>query len=108
MPQLDMTYSAGLALDARAILARAEQVIRAGDESAGEVKGRAEAITQDHRANVFLHVRMLPKPHRTAEWQSALAGTLRAELAGMIGGACVLSVLVEDSLRAYASGAING
>lgn len=92
MPQANLSYSAHLTLDAPALLARAEEVIKAADAGAGTCKGRAYPLEQTHHDHVFLHIRVLDKPHRDAAFMNALLSDLHIALDPMIGTACTFSI----------------
>lgn len=92
MPQANLSYSAHLTLDAPAILARTEEVIKAADAGAGTCKGRAYPLAQTHHDHVFLHIRVLDKPHRDATFMKALLAELHGALDPMIGTPCAFSI----------------
>jgi len=92
MPQANLSYSAHIKLDAPAILARAEAVIKAADAGAGSCKGRAYPLAQTHHDHVFLHIRVLDKPHRDAAFMKALLADLHGALDPLIAGPCTFSI----------------
>ncbi len=104
MPQADLHYSAGLSLDALAILATLESVIAAHDTSAGDCKGRALPVRDTHHAHVLLRLRILEKPHRDDAFLQALLEKIRAALSPLVPAGCVLSIEIGFLGRYYSSG----
>lgn len=76
MPQADLKYTAGLALDAPKLLAGVEALILRHDAGAGACKGRAYPAAEAHHAHVLLEVLVLDKPHRDAAFMNALLADL--------------------------------
>ena len=92
MPQADLSYSANLALDATAILAKIEQTIAAQDDSAGACKGRAYPLADTHHTHVLLRLRMLRKPHRDDAFMQGLLAALQTAIEPLLPRPCILGV----------------
>lgn len=92
MPQADLSYSAHIALDPIAVLARIEEVIVAHDDSAGACKGRAHPLAQTHHDHVLLRVRMLRKPHRDDAFMQEVLTALQTDLKPLIPAPCILGI----------------
>jgi len=92
MPQADLSYSATLDLDAAAMLAAIEAVIRQHDDSAGQCKGRAHPLAQTHHTHALLRVRMLRKPHRDDAFMQGLLAALQTALREVVPAPCILGI----------------
>ncbi|MEL7098413.1 MAG: hypothetical protein AAGM84_06240 [Pseudomonadota bacterium] len=84
MPHARLEYSAGLSVDAPAILAAVEAVLQARDPGSGDCKGRAYPAEDAHHNSVFVEVSMLPKAHRDSVWCDGLRDELVAALTPLV------------------------
>lgn len=101
MPQVDLDYSADIALDAPALLAAIEAEILRQDPTAGDSKGRAQRVEEFHHSHVFLTVQLLPKPHRDDAYSQRMLGALDTLLAGHLTQSCAVSIRLAYSLAPY-------
>ncbi|MEO1483600.1 MAG: hypothetical protein AAFU77_15940 [Myxococcota bacterium] len=92
MPQADLYFSSELPIDPADLLSRVESVIANHDPSAGECKGRAIPVAVTHHRHLLLHVAVLEKPHRTADFMHGLKDKLAAVFSADEFGPCVVSV----------------
>lgn len=101
MPQVDLSYSADIALDAPALLAAIEAEILRLDPTAGDSKGRAQRVKEYHHSHVFLTVQLLPKPHRDDAYSQRLLRALDTLVALHLTQSCALSIRLAYSLSPY-------
>lgn len=104
MPHADLKYSADIALDAPAILARIEAVIQSHDPGSGECKGRAYRAEQFHHSHVLVDISMLARAHRGQDFMHALSADLEQAIKAMIPVRCFLSLNIAFSGANYITG----
>jgi hypothetical protein len=80
MPHAELKYSNDLSLDAPAILATIDAIIRNHDAGAGDCKGRAYPAIEFNYTHVIAEISMLPKAHRDHAFLNALIADLEVAI----------------------------
>jgi len=101
MPHAALKYSAGLDIDAPALLARIEGVMQAHDPGSGDCKGRAYPAAHAYHDHLLLEISMLPKAHRDDAFLDALRAGLAEALRPVLPRPCWLSIELRFSGRHY-------
>lgn len=95
MPHAELRYSGDLEIDARAVLARIEEVIQAHDAGSGVCKGRAYPAQVFHHTHCLVSLSLLAKPHRDAAFTEALMADVEAAVKLMLPRSCHFSLGLE-------------
>jgi len=92
MPHIELKHSNDLNIDAPKLFADIEQCFNGIDSSAGDCKSRAYPTDQYLHTHVYLHVSLLPKPHRDDEFMHLLIQSLRDCATPYLPTGCWLSI----------------
>ena len=103
MPQLELKYSADLALDPTAIFTAMESTIQSLDTSAGICKSRAYPANEYLHSHAYCHINVLKKPHRNTAFMQQLHEALIEVLKNHIPKGSYYAVELDFSSTHYAA-----
>lgn len=103
MPHAELKYSAGLEIDAEAVLAGIEEILQRHDPDSGACKGRAYPASISHHEHLIAEISLLPKSHRDAAFMAALQQDLRAYLLKALPRPCYMSLELRFSGATYST-----
>lgn len=92
MPQVDIKYTNGLAVDIPGLLSEIQAAINEWDPKAGVCKCRVYKADCYQNENVLVNIAVLKKPHRDAEFMQALLKRIDSILSHQIPTHCYGSV----------------
>ncbi len=107
MPQIDLKYSVDLTINSRALFEELETAINQFDSSAGACKCRAYPSSEFLHSHCLVHIKILRKAHRTADFIQTLLDKLNSIIRSVLPNGCYCSVELSFCSDYYITSRVN-